>query len=97
MVTEAQVREALKDVRDPEIGRPIDEIGMLRTVEIDGGVVRQGLVDLDRGWFVHRRIPYDGLCKVRTVSTRAYPSAEQRAGGHEEESPWPRKPRSARR
>jgi ATP-binding protein involved in chromosome partitioning len=38
--TEAQVREALKGVRDPEIGRPIDEIGMLRSVEVDGGLVR---------------------------------------------------------
>ena len=34
-------------------------------------VVRQGLVDLDRGRFVHLRISYDGLCTVRTVSTRA--------------------------
>jgi ATP-binding protein involved in chromosome partitioning len=40
VATEAQVREALKHVRDPEIGRPIDEIGMLRSVEIDGGLVR---------------------------------------------------------
>ena len=40
MATEAQVREALKGVRDPEIGRPIDELGMLRSVEVDGGDVR---------------------------------------------------------
>jgi len=40
LATEAQVREALKGVRDPEIGRPIDEIGMLRSVEVDGGLVR---------------------------------------------------------
>ncbi len=40
MATEEQVREALKGVKDPEIGRPIDEIGMLRSVEVDGGVVR---------------------------------------------------------
>ena len=39
MATEAQVREALKSVRDPEIGRPIDELGMLRSVEVDGGNV----------------------------------------------------------
>jgi ATP-binding protein involved in chromosome partitioning len=39
VTTEAQVREALKGVRDPEIGRPIDELGMLRSVEIDGGNV----------------------------------------------------------
>jgi ATP-binding protein involved in chromosome partitioning len=40
VATEAQVREALKDVRDPEIGRPIDEIGMLKEVEVQDGVVR---------------------------------------------------------
>jgi ATP-binding protein involved in chromosome partitioning len=40
VATEAQVREALKGVRDPEIGRPIDELGMLRSVEVDGGDVR---------------------------------------------------------
>ena len=34
-------------------------------------VVREGLVDLDRGRFVHLRISYDGLCTVNTVSTRA--------------------------
>ena len=37
MVTEAQVREALKTVMDPEIGRPIEDIGMLRGIAVDGG------------------------------------------------------------
>ena len=49
MATEAQVREALKGVRDPEIGRPIDEIGMLGSVEVEGGLVR-----------VHVRITIEG-------------------------------------
>ena len=31
-----RVREALHTVRDPEIGKPIDEIGMLGDVDIDG-------------------------------------------------------------
>ena len=30
VTTEAQVREALRSVMDPEIGRPIEEIGMLQ-------------------------------------------------------------------
>jgi ATP-binding protein involved in chromosome partitioning len=40
VATEAQVREALKGVRDPEIGRPIDEIGMLKGVVLQDGLVR---------------------------------------------------------
>ena len=40
MVTEAQVREALRGVLDPEIGRPIEDIGMLRGITVDGGAVR---------------------------------------------------------
>ena len=40
MIAEEDVREALHTVRDPEIGKPIDEIGMLGSVEIDGDVVR---------------------------------------------------------
>ena len=40
MVTEQQVREALHGVRDPEIGKPIDDLGMLKGVNVtpDGTV-----------------------------------------------------------
>ena len=40
MVTEEQVREALHSVLDPEIGKPIDELGMLKGVSVlpDGTV-----------------------------------------------------------
>jgi ATP-binding protein involved in chromosome partitioning len=40
MISEQAVRDALHGVRDPEIGKPIDEIGMLGDVAIDGDVVR---------------------------------------------------------
>ena len=40
MVTQDDVRQALRQVMDPEIGRPIEDIGMLRDIEIDGGTVR---------------------------------------------------------
>ena len=40
MVSEAAVREALHGVHDPEIGKPLDDLGMLGSLEIDGGVVR---------------------------------------------------------
>jgi ATP-binding protein involved in chromosome partitioning len=39
MITEQAVREALHNVSDPEIRKPIDEIGMLGGFEIDGDAV----------------------------------------------------------
>jgi ATP-binding protein involved in chromosome partitioning len=42
--TSEQVTSALAGVKDPEIGRPITELGMVKSVEIsDGGVVRVGV------------------------------------------------------
>ena len=40
MVTEQQVREALRNVLDPEIGRPIEDLGMLESIEVEGDLVR---------------------------------------------------------
>jgi ATP-binding protein involved in chromosome partitioning len=40
MVTEEKVREALRNVLDPEIGKPIEDIGMLKGIDVDGGSVR---------------------------------------------------------
>jgi ATP-binding protein involved in chromosome partitioning len=40
VVTEEQVRAALRNVLDPEIGKPIEDIGMLKGIEVDGGDVR---------------------------------------------------------
>jgi ATP-binding protein involved in chromosome partitioning len=40
VVTQEQVRAALRQVNDPEIGRPIEDIGMLQDIGIDGGTVR---------------------------------------------------------
>ena len=85
MATEAQVREALKGVRDPEIGRPIDEIGMLRSVEIDGGVVRVHVLLTIEGCPLKDRItgdvtaavaPLEGVERVDVELTPM--SAEQR-------------------
>ncbi|HYH28452.1 MAG TPA: Mrp/NBP35 family ATP-binding protein [Actinomycetota bacterium] len=39
MATETQVREALHGVLDPEIGKPIDDLGMVAGVTVEGGVV----------------------------------------------------------
>jgi len=35
MPTEAQVREALRAVLDPEIGKPIEDIGMLHEIVVE--------------------------------------------------------------
>jgi ATP-binding protein involved in chromosome partitioning len=64
VVTEAQVREALKGVRDPEIGRPIDEIGMLKSVDVDGGVVRVHVLLTIEGCPLKDRITNDVTAAV---------------------------------
>ena len=40
MPTKEDVRAALRNVLDPEIGKPIEDIGMLKDIEVDGGTVR---------------------------------------------------------
>ena len=40
MITEDQVRQALRGVVDPEIGKPIEDVGMLKGIAIEGGTVR---------------------------------------------------------
>ncbi len=40
MPTKEEVRAALRSVLDPEIGKPIEDIGMLKDIEVDGGTVR---------------------------------------------------------
>ena len=67
MATEAQVREALKSVRDPEIGRPIDEIGMLRSVEVEGGVVLVHVLITIEGCPLKDRITSDVTAAVQPL------------------------------
>jgi ATP-binding protein involved in chromosome partitioning len=40
MPTKEQVREALRNVLDPEIGKPIEDVGMLQDIEVENGVVK---------------------------------------------------------
>lgn len=42
-VTEAQVRAALRDVHDPELPVSVDELGLVRRIEIEGATVRIGM------------------------------------------------------
>jgi ATP-binding protein involved in chromosome partitioning len=87
LATEAQVREALKGVRDPEIGRPIDEIGMLRSVEVDGGLVRVHVLITIEGCPLKDRItgdvtaalqPLEGIERVEVELTPMSPEERER-------------------
>ena len=60
MVTQDRVREALRTVNDPEIGRPIEDIGMLRDIEVlDGGLVRVHVLITIEGCPLKDRITND--------------------------------------
>src|SRR5438445_497924 len=39
MPTEQQVRQALRQVLDPEIGKPIEDLGMLQGVRVEDGTI----------------------------------------------------------
>jgi ATP-binding protein involved in chromosome partitioning len=85
VITEAQVRDALHEVRDPEIGRPIDELGMLAGVAIDGERVTVDVLLTIAGCPLQDRITGDVTAAlaplgVTDVEVRMSPmSEEQRA------------------
>ena len=68
MVTEAQVREALRGVNDPEIGRPIEDIGMLDGIEVDGGSVRVHVLLTIEGCPLRDRITQDVTAAVQPIA-----------------------------
>lgn len=43
LISESAVRKALSRVEDPEIGKPITELGMVESISIDGGDVAVGV------------------------------------------------------
>jgi ATP-binding protein involved in chromosome partitioning len=77
VVTEQQVREALHGVLDPEIGKPIDELGMLKGVNVNpDGTVRVHVLLTIAGCPLKDRInsdvtsavaPLDGVTGVEVV------------------------------
>jgi ATP-binding protein involved in chromosome partitioning len=85
VITEEQIRASLRNVLDPEIGKPIEDIGMLQGIEIDGGTVRVHVLITIEGCPLKDRItsdvtnalqPMDG---VDEVDVRLSPmSQEQR-------------------
>ncbi len=85
MVTEEQVRQALRNVLDPEIGRPIEDLGMLERIEVEGGLVRVHVLLTIAGCPLQERITGDvntalAPLGVERVEVRMTPmSEEQRA------------------
>jgi ATP-binding protein involved in chromosome partitioning len=59
LVTEEQVRAALRNVLDPEIGKPIEDIGMLRGIEVEDGAVRVDVLITIEGCPLKDRITSD--------------------------------------
>ena len=59
MVTEEQVRRSLRNVLDPEIGRPIEDLGMLQSIEVDGDLVRVQVLLTIAGCPLEERIAGD--------------------------------------
>jgi ATP-binding protein involved in chromosome partitioning len=81
--TEERIREALHAVRDPEIGKPIDEIGMLKGVEVQGGLVRVHVLLTIEGCPLKDRITADvnaalrGIEGIERVEVELTPMSEQ--------------------
>jgi ATP-binding protein involved in chromosome partitioning len=78
VVTVEQVREALRAVHDPEIGRPIEDIGMLKDVRVEGGAVHVHVLLTIEGCPLRDRItndvtaavgPLEGVDDVRVTLT----------------------------
>jgi ATP-binding protein involved in chromosome partitioning len=76
--TQEKVREALRSVLDPEIGRPIEDIGMLKSIEVDGGTVSVHVLITIEGCPLKDRItndvtaavePLEGVERVRVELT----------------------------
>ena len=82
-VSEEQVRQALRNVLDPEIGRPIEDIGMLSGIHVDDGNVRVDVLITIEGCPLKDRITSDvtqalaPLQGVRSVDVSLSPMSEQ--------------------
>ena len=82
MVTEQQVRDALRNVLDPEIGRPIEDLGMLESIEVEGDLVRVHVLLTIAGCPLQDRITGDvnaalAPLGVERAEVRMTPMSEQ--------------------
>ena len=67
MITEEQVRASLRNVLDPEIGKPIEDVGMLQDIVVDNGVVRVYVLLTIAGCPLKDRINSDVTNAVRPI------------------------------
>jgi ATP-binding protein involved in chromosome partitioning len=67
LVTEDQVRQALRNVLDPEIGKPIEDIGMLQGIEVNDGSVRVHVLITIEGCPLKDRITSDVTDALRPL------------------------------
>ncbi|HYT29782.1 MAG TPA: Mrp/NBP35 family ATP-binding protein [Actinomycetota bacterium] len=83
MPTKEEIRQALRNVLDPEIGRPIEDIGMLKDIELDGGAVTVHVLITIEGCPLKDRIERDvtnalqPLPGVDRVLVRLSPMSEE--------------------
>jgi ATP-binding protein involved in chromosome partitioning len=67
VITQEQVRAALRSVLDPEIGRPIEDIGMLKAIQVDDGVVHVDVLITIEGCPLKDRITADVTAAVKPL------------------------------
>ena len=65
--TEAGIREALRDVRDPEIGRDLISLNMIRSIEISGSSVTVGVALTTSGCPMKHRITGDITDRLKEI------------------------------
>lgn len=67
MLTEEKVREALKEVKDPELNRSLVELNMIRDIQIDGDRVALTVVLTIAGCPLKAKIEEDVIQKVKEL------------------------------
>ena len=67
MPTSEQVREALRNVLDPEIGKPIEDVGMLKDIEVQNGLVKVHVLLTIAGCPLKDRINSDVTAAVAPI------------------------------
>jgi ATP-binding protein involved in chromosome partitioning len=65
--SEAGIREALRDVRDPEIGRDLISLNMIRSVQIEGSSVTVGVALTTSGCPMKHRIMTDIQDRLKMI------------------------------